>query len=372
MPVTLTALPETRPLAPVVEPSPEPELAPVVHLDAPQDRRRVTPAPFSAVRALGSTAPQRPARSNTHDSTRTRTLGGDALDHRLLTAEEEVEVAQRIEAGLYAAHLLETGTHPGVLVEELEWLVNDGVAARTMFITSNLRLAKSTARKFIKRGFTEEDVVQDAYIGLVKAVERFDYTRGFKFSTYAVWWIRESLQIGCRESAFVKHPEGLWNQIVKVRAVRLRLLDETGAEPSTTQLAEACELTEMDVLRCFASERLTTSLQTPLGEDGVTLGELVGDDEAPLALGAVEDAYDRDLLDRVVAAALASVKDPLVLHIIKARFGLDGQPPRSLGKLAAELGMTRQQIRHREQKGLKALRAPEFSDCFEAYRNTVA
>lgn len=198
------------------------------------------------------------------------------LDHRLLTATGEVELAQRMEAGLYAQHLLDTATHSDTSTDarvgELEWLVTDGRCARAEFIEQNLRLALATARKYRGRGFSEEDLRQDAFHGLVRAVDRFDYKKGFKFSTYAVWWIRESLLTGIREAGTVKHPEALWNQIVKVRTAKMQVLDHTGDTATPEQIAAVAKVSPREVARCLRSDMPVSSLQLPVGE-GLALFE---------------------------------------------------------------------------------------------------
>jgi RNA polymerase primary sigma factor len=259
-------------------------------------------------------------------------------------------------------------TPPRTRSAELEWLAADGSVAREVFIQSNLRLALATSRKFRTRGHTEDDVIQDAYHGLVKAVDRFDYTKGFKFSTYAVWWIRESILTGLRGTGFVRHPEVLWNQIVKVRAVRLRLLDETGTMPTDAAIAAACGFSVREVARCVHADRRVTSLQTPVGEHDMTLGDLISDDAAAEVFDAVEDGVDRKAMCGIVSAALAGL-DPSVAAVVLARYGLDGRAPRSLSVVAEELGLHRQTVRHREQTGLYALRHPDVASRLREYRS---
>jgi RNA polymerase sigma factor (sigma-70 family) len=292
-----------------------------------------------------------------------------ALGHTLLTAEDETDLAKRIEAGRYAVHLLATGEHHGATVEELEWLVADGDIARDTFIQSNLRLALSTARKFRSRGYTEDDVIQDAYHGLVKAVDRFDHAKGFKFSTYAVWWIRESVLSGIRAAGFVKQPEVLWNQIVKVRATKLRLIDETGDIPTVADLAAETGLSERDVNRAINEDRTITSLQSLLSEE-LTLGEVLPDAEATEALDAVETSIDRVTLCHRVAETLAQL-DATDAEIVRARFGLDGNPPRQINDVAERLGVTRQTVRMREQRAMIALRSHGLRSALEPFRETV-
>lgn len=281
------------------------------------------------------------------------------LAHRLLTAEEEVDLANRIEVGLYAQHLIESGVvRDDVTPEELEWLADDGQAAYSEFIHSNLRLVLSQARKFRSRTHSEEDCVQDGYAGLIKGVQRYDHTKGFRFSTYGVWWIREGILTGLRGAETIRPPENLYNQMIKVRAVRLRLLSETGREPSPEDIA--AELPGMEVktvLRCFKLDRPVHSLYLTLA-DNMTLGDIIDDPEASQALTSVEDRIDHSLWSRVLQQQMALLHD-IDIQIIVLRFGMDGKAPRSLVATANELGMTRQQVRVREQKVLKFLRNPD-------------
>jgi RNA polymerase nonessential primary-like sigma factor len=275
------------------------------------------------------------------------------LDHALLSATDEVELAKRMEAGLYAQHLLDSGKRLGAGVTELEWLAADGRAARTEFIEQNLRLALSTARKFRGRGFSEEDLRQDAFHGLVKAVDRFDYRKGFKFSTYAVWWIRESILTGIRDSGAVKHPEALWNQIIKVRAAKMQVLDETGDTASIDQIAAVAKVSPREVERCLRSDLPVSSLQIPVGE-GLALHDVLRDDDAVLALDAVEYREDHTALRSRLAGILHHLDTDLTAVIV-ARYGLDGGGPRNLTAVAAELGLNRQTVRVREQKAMAIL-----------------
>lgn len=281
----------------------------------------------------------------------------DMLAHALLTAHDEVTLAKRMETGVYAAHLLTTGDHPGITDAELQWLVSDGQAARALFIESNLRLAMSTARRYRKRGLTEDDVIQDAYHGLVKAVDRFDYTKGFKFSTFAVWWIRESIFTGIREAGVIKHPEVLFNNISKIRAVRARLTEETGSDPTIEALAAEVGLPESMVQRCLREDRPVASLQFLIGED-YALGDSLPDEAASERLVAVEDAADRTSMVALLTATLARLPEADAA-IVRARFGLDGREPRGVSQVAAELGISRQTVRMKEQRALARLRHPQ-------------
>lgn len=297
------------------------------------------------------------------------TESGIGLDHALLSAGDETVLAMRIEAGLWARHLLTTNTFDqktstGPTVEELEWLAMDGENARREFIEQNLRLAVSTARKFRGRGFSDEDVKQDAYQGLVKAVDRFDYRRGFKFSTYAVWWIRESILSGIRDSGFVKHPEALWNQIVKVRAAKMSVLDHTGDTATIEEIATKAEVSVREVNRCLRSDVPVSSLQLPIGED-LALGDVLRDDDAVHALVDVEYRHDHDRLATIMQTLLSGLDEP-EQHVLVARYGLDGSGHRSLTAVAAELGLNRQTVRVREQRALSTL--AQASADLEPYR----
>lgn len=303
----------------------------------------------------------------------------EALGHDVLTREEQIDLAIRIEAGLYAAHLLETGAATDATEDELRWLVTDGEAARQLFIESNLRLALSTSRKFRHRGISEDDVVQDAYHGLVKAVDKFDHTKGFMFSTYAVWWIRESIHTGIRQAQFVKHPEIRFHQITKVAAVRTRLLDQIGRLPTPSEIVaeidrqrettpgkRSARITEADVVRCLNEMVSVTSLQVPIGED-LTLGELISDEDATSALVAVERFEDRRLLISALGDALGQLPETDAA-ILRARFGLDGKPPRSVNRVSEELSLSRQTVRNHEQRALRRLKHPAYRQILDEFR----
>ena len=292
------------------------------------------------------------------------------LGHHLLSADDEVMLAVRMEAGLYAAHLLATDKRLGEKVEELEWLAADGQEARRQFIEQNLRLAVSTSRKYRGRGFTEEDLHQDAYQGLVRAVDRFDHTKGFKFSTYAVWWIRESILSGIRSSGFIKHPEALWNQIVKVRGAKMQILDETGDKATPQQIAGVCGLSLREVQKGLRADVPVSSLSTPIGED-LTLGDLFPDDEAELVLGGVEYHHDHDQLAVLVTSLLFELCEP-EREVLWVRYGLDGSGPRTLTAAAAELGLNRQTVRTREQRALAELQSCGRLAQLEPYRLLLA
>jgi RNA polymerase primary sigma factor len=286
-------------------------------------------------------------------------MPGDELAHTLLTSEEEFDLAKRNEVGIYAAHLLATTNVTGVEADELAWLVSDGKDARDILTNSNLRLAMSISRKFRNRGYSEEDVIQDAYHGLVKAVDRYDYTLGYRFSTFATWWVRESVISGLRSAGFIKQPEVLWNNTVKVRAVRMRLTDEMGRPPTITEIAEEASLTERQVLRCNAQETGVVSLQTPIGEDDTTLGEIIDDGESAQPLEAIETGIDRSTLSNLMHSILNDVDmEPAVKVVLLARYGIDGGPAKSLASVATELGISRTTVRQREQAGLRALQDP--------------
>lgn len=291
----------------------------------------------------------------------------DVLSHALLSAEDEQDLAKRVEVGLWAAHLLSSGTPTtsGATDEELRWLAADGVAARDEFISSNYRLALSTARKYRNRGFSDEDLAQDAYAGLVRAVDRFDYAKGFRFSTMAVWWIREALHSGIRDAGFIKHPEVLFNNMVKVRAVKLRLVDELGRTPTVAEIAEQAEMKVKDVTRCLRVDQPISSLHTPVAED-LAVGDLIMDPDADAVLSNVEDRVDTARLRRLIDECLSTM-DPMDADILSARFGLDGKGTRSLRQVAEELDLPARKVRTREHAVMAMLRRSQIADRYATF-----
>lgn len=283
----------------------------------------------------------------------------------LLTAEKEVELAKRIEAGLYAAHLLRDGTATEANRQhELEQLAAEGQAAKDHMIRANLRLVVSVAKRHSHRGLSLLDVIQEGNLGLIRAVEKFDYSRGFKFSTYAVWWIRQAIDRGIAEQTRnVRLPVDVVEQVARLGRLDRRFQLEHGREPTLAELAESAGITEDRVIELRRVARDSLSLDTPVGPDGETrVADLIEDTDVLSAHEVVEF--------RTLAEQLRAVVDklpPREAMIITWRYGLTDGKRRSLAEIAEKLGLTKERIRQLEKAALAALRSPERKDSLLAW-----
>jgi RNA polymerase primary sigma factor len=281
----------------------------------------------------------------------------------LLSAAEEVELAKRIEAGVYAERLLHEADAGGTKRRlsakrrhELELAAQDGARARDHMIRANLRLVVSVAKKYSGRDVPFLDVIQEGNLGLIRAVEKFDYEKGFKFSTYAMWWIRQAIQRGMAEqSRTVRLPVHVVEDLSRLgraqRELRLRL----GREPSPEEVAAEADRPLDKVVELLKVARQPVSLDTPVGEDGETrVGDLIEDADALVASELVEF---RGLADEL--RALVDTLAPREALIVAMRFGLYDGHPRTLQEIANHLGLTRERVRQLEKESLAALRDPE-------------
>lgn len=273
---------------------------------------------------------------------------------KLLTAEQEVELAKRIEAGIYAAELLRSGGKPSAAYRrELEEVARDGRLAKDHMIRANLRLVVSVAKKFSGRGVPFLDVIQEGNLGLIRAVEKFDYAKGFKFSTYAMWWIRQSIQRGLAEqSRTVRLPVHVSEDLAKLARVERQLHTLLGRDPTPEEVAEEISGTPERVLELRRLSRHAISLDTPVGEDGETrLGDLVEDVEAAIAPELVE----RMALAEELRSLIATLP-PREGLIVAMRYGLTDGRPHTLNEIAQHLGLTRERVRQLERDALATLR----------------
>ncbi|NHC46227.1 sigma-70 family RNA polymerase sigma factor [Motilibacter aurantiacus] len=275
----------------------------------------------------------------------------------LLTAAEEVELSQRIEAGVYAEHLLKEA--PSDLDAErraqLEALVRDGLRAKDQMLRANLRLVVSVAKKHSHRGLPFLDVVQEGNLGLVRAVEKFDYRKGYKFSTYATWWIRQAIGRGLAEQArTIRLPVHVHEQIGKLTRALRELSSKLEREPTDEEIAEALGWDVADVVSLRRVGREAISLDTPVGDDmDTSVGELVVDTDAVTAVEAVEH---RAML-RELHRAIATLPEREAA-IVRLRYGLLDGRARTLDEIGRELGLTRERIRQLEKEALAKLRHP--------------
>ncbi|MFJ9949889.1 RNA polymerase sigma factor [Kitasatospora sp. NPDC091207] len=284
---------------------------------------------------------------------------------RLLNAAEEVELARRIEAGLFAEERLNREPPPpDPLAGELDALVVIGRIAKRRLIEANLRLVVSVAKRYIGRGLTMLDLVQEGNLGLIRAVEKFDYARGYKFSTYATWWIRQAMSRALADQArTIRVPVHVVELINRVIRVQRALLQESGTEPGPADIAVALELTEARVRELLRLAQEPISLHTPVGEeDDVALGDLIEDADA----ASPAESATFLLLRQHLEAVLATLGDR-ERQIVQLRYGLDDGRPRTLEEIGALFGVTRERIRQIESKTLVKLREHAFAEQLRGY-----
>ena len=274
----------------------------------------------------------------------------------LLTAEQEVDLAKRIEAGLFAEHKLET--EPGLspaLAADLEAVAEDGRRAKAHMLEANLRLVVSVAKKYSDRGLSLLDVVQEGNLGLIRAVEKFDYTKGYKFSTYAMWWIRQAIQRGFADSArTIRLPVHVLEMLSKLSRVERDMHQRLGREPTPEELAVELDRTPDQIEELLRTSRQPISLDSTIGEDGETsIGDLIEDVDAPEA----SELVDRQLMADQLRHALDALT-PREATIMAMRFGLYDGNPHTLDEIGKALGLTRERIRQLEKQSLSKLRHP--------------
>jgi RNA polymerase sigma factor (sigma-70 family) len=272
----------------------------------------------------------------------------------LLDAAREVDLSKAIEAGLYAEHLLDTGeVRRGVSREELERVVVEGNKAKDLFIRANLRLVVSIARRYVRSGMPMLDLIQEGNTGLVRAVEKFDYERGYKFSTYATWWIRQAISRAiAQQERTVRLPVHLVEDVNRMRNVTRQLVRELGADPEPHQVAAALGVTVERVTELTRWAQDTVSLDTPVGDDGDTnLGDLVADSDAPSPEEIVLTALERQRIE-----GLLNHLDDRSAGIMRARYGLEDGREHSLTEVASRFSLSRERIRQLEIQALGRLR----------------
>jgi RNA polymerase primary sigma factor len=275
---------------------------------------------------------------------------------QLLTAEEEVDLAKRIEAGLYAEHKLETESRLSKqLRADLQAVAEDGRQAKAHMLEANLRLVVSVAKKYSDRGLSLLDVVQEGNLGLIRAVEKFDYTKGYKFSTYAMWWIRQAIQRGFADSArTIRLPVHVLEMLSKLSRVERDMHQRLGREPTPEELAVELDRTPDQIEELLRTSRQPISLDSTIGEDGETsIGDLIEDIDAPEA----GELVDRQLMADQLRHALDALT-PREATIMSMRFGLYDGNPHTLDEIGKALGLTRERIRQLEKQSLSKLRHP--------------
>jgi RNA polymerase primary sigma factor len=274
----------------------------------------------------------------------------------LLTAEQEVNLAKRIEAGLFAEHKLASEPDlPEEYRRELELVADDGRRAKAHMLEANLRLVVSVAKKYSDRGLSLLDVVQEGNLGLIRAVEKFDYTKGYKFSTYAMWWIRQAIQRGFADSArTIRLPVHVLEMLSKLSRVERDMHQRLGREPTPEELAVELDRTPDQIEELLRTSRQPISLDSTIGEDGETsIGDLIEDTDAPEA----SELVDRQLMADQLRHALDALT-PREATIMAMRFGLYDGNPHTLDEIGRALGLTRERIRQLEKQSLSKLRHP--------------
>ncbi|MFJ9387868.1 RNA polymerase sigma factor [Nocardioides sp. NPDC101246] len=283
----------------------------------------------------------------------------------LLNAEMEVELAKRIEAGLFAEEKLGKGGKitPKIL-DELEWIAEDGKRAKNHLLEANLRLVVSLAKRYTGRGMLFLDLIQEGNLGLIRAVEKFDYTKGYKFSTYATWWIRQAITRAMADQArTIRIPVHMVEVINKLARVQRQMLQDLGREPTPEELAKELDMTPEKVIEVQKYGREPISLHTPLGEDGDSeFGDLIEDSEAIVPA----DAVSFTLLQEQLHAVLDTLSEREA-GVVSMRFGLTDGQPKTLDEIGKVYGVTRERIRQIESKTMSKLRHPSRSQVLRDY-----
>ncbi|MEV4165557.1 RNA polymerase sigma factor [Nonomuraea dietziae] len=285
----------------------------------------------------------------------------------LLNAEQEVELAKRIEAGLFAEEQLGGGEVDKLPVDvraELEWIAEDGRRAKNHLLEANLRLVVSLAKRYTGRGMLFLDLIQEGNLGLIRAVEKFDYTKGYKFSTYATWWIRQAITRAMADQArTIRIPVHMVEVINKLARVQRQMLQDLGREPTPEELARELDMTPEKVVEVQKYGREPISLHTPLGEEGDSeFGDLIEDSEAIVPA----DAVSFTLLQEQLHSVLDTLSEREA-GVVSMRFGLTDGQPKTLDEIGKVYGVTRERIRQIESKTMSKLRHPSRSQVLRDY-----
>jgi len=283
----------------------------------------------------------------------------------LLNAEQEVELAKRIEAGLFSEEkMASSGKLEPKLRRELEWIVSDGRRAKNHLLEANLRLVVSLAKRYTGRGMLFLDLIQEGNLGLIRAVEKFDYTKGYKFSTYATWWIRQAITRAMADQArTIRIPVHMVEVINKLARVQRQMLQDLGREPTPEELAKELDMTPEKVVEVQKYGREPISLHTPLGEDGDSeFGDLIEDSEAVVPADAVSFTLLQEQLHQVL-----DTLSEREAGVVSMRFGLTDGQPKTLDEIGKVYGVTRERIRQIESKTMSKLRHPSRSQVLRDY-----
>ncbi len=283
----------------------------------------------------------------------------------LLTAEQEVDLAKRIEAGVFAAHKLESAKRltPQRRID-LKMIVRDGNRARNHLLVANLRLVVSLAKRYTGRGMPLLDLIQEGNLGLIRAVEKFDYTKGFKFSTYATWWIRQAISRGMADQGrTIRLPVHLVEQVNKLSRLKRELHQQLGRDATMAELAAESGIPEEKIADLLDHARDPVSLDMPVGSDEeAPLGDFIEDSESTSAEAAVVAGFMHDDINKVLRTL-----DEREQTVVRLRYGLDDGRPRTLDEIGRVFGISRERVRQIERDSMAKLRAGERSEALRAY-----
>ena len=284
----------------------------------------------------------------------------------LLTAEDEVQLAQTIEVGLYAEHLLENSEEPltRAMKRDLKVLARQGKHARSHLLEANLRLVVSLAKRYTGRGMPLLDLIQEGNLGLIRAMEKFDYTKGFKFSTYATWWIRQAITRGMADqSRIIRLPVHLVEQVTKLSRIKRELYQNLGREATNEELAEESGIDESKIELLLRQSRDPVSLDMPVGADEeAPLGDFIEDSEATDAEAAVVASLRHSDIRSVLASLEVREQE-----VISLRYGLDDGVPRTLDQIGRKFGLSRERVRQIEREVMSKLRDGERAEKLREY-----
>jgi len=283
----------------------------------------------------------------------------------LLSAAEEVDLAKRVEAGLFASEKLTTQRNIGIeLMRELELVERQGQLAKKRLIEANLRLVVSIAKRYVGRGMLFLDLIQEGNLGLIRAVEKFDYTKGYKFSTYATWWIRQAITRAIADQArTIRIPVHMVETINKLIRIQRQLLQDLGREPTPEEIGHEMEMSPERVREIQKLAQEPVSLETPIGEEeDSNLGDFIEDSDAIVPIDAASFILLQEQLDAILHTLSEREK-----RVIQLRFGLSDGHPRTLEEVGQEFGVTRERIRQIESKTLSKLRHPSRSQKLRDY-----
>ncbi len=283
----------------------------------------------------------------------------------LLSAEEEVELSKRIEAGVYAEHLLDTGAKmTRAMKRDVKIIAKEGKAARAHLLEANLRLVVSLAKRYTGRGMPLLDLIQEGNLGLIRAMEKFDYAKGYKFSTYATWWIRQAITRGMADqSRTIRLPVHLVEQVNKISRIKRELYQQLGREATNEELSEESGIAEAKIEMLLRQSRDPVSLDMPVGTDEeAPLGDFIEDSEATDAEEAVVASLRHHDVRRVLSTLEVREQE-----VIKLRYGLDDGLPRTLDQIGRHFGLSRERVRQIEREVMAKLREGDRAERLRAY-----